>query len=84
MLRWRLDALDVRAKGKEGETTNDLFAFSTTKANAVVAPIHAKAVPVILTTQDEGDTWMTASTKEALTLQRQLPTRCGSWREGRT
>ena len=36
-------------KVKEGETTNDLFAFLTTEPNAVVAPIHAKAMPVILT-----------------------------------
>ena len=60
-------------KVKEGETTNDLFAFLTTEANAVGAPIHAKAMPVILTTQDEVDLWMTASPKEALTLQRPLP-----------
>ena len=37
-------------KVKEGETTNDLFAFLTTDPNAVVAPIHPKAMPVILTT----------------------------------
>ena len=40
-------------KVKEGETTNDLFAFLTTEPNAIVAPIHAKAMPVILTTQEE-------------------------------
>ena len=58
---------------KEGETTNDLFAFLTTESNAIVAPIHAKAMPVILTTQHEIDLWMTAPAKEALTLQRPLP-----------
>jgi putative SOS response-associated peptidase YedK len=60
-------------KVKEGETTNDLFAFLTTEANAVVAPIHAKAMPVILTTPEEVDLWMTAPAKVALTLQRPLP-----------
>jgi putative SOS response-associated peptidase YedK len=45
-------------KVKEGETTNDLFAFLTTEPNAIIAPIHAKAMPVILTTQDEIDVWM--------------------------
>ena len=59
-------------KVKEGETTNDLFAFLTTEPNAIVAPIHAKAMPVILTTQEEIDAWMTAPAPKALTLQRPL------------
>jgi putative SOS response-associated peptidase YedK len=59
-------------KVKEGETTNDIFAFLTTEPNAVVAPIHPKAMPVILTIQDEMDQWMTAPSAEALTLQRPL------------
>jgi putative SOS response-associated peptidase YedK len=58
---------------KEGETTNDIYAFLTTEPNAVVAPIHAKAMPVILTTSDEIEQWMTATTAEALKLQRPLP-----------
>ena len=37
-------------KVKEGETTNDLFAFLTTEPNAEVGAIHPKAMPVILTT----------------------------------
>jgi putative SOS response-associated peptidase YedK len=59
-------------KVKEGETTNDIFAFLTTEPNAVVAPIHPKAMPVILTTQDEMDQWMTAPSADALSLQRPL------------
>ena len=60
-------------KVKEGETTNDLFAFLTTDANAEVGVIHPKAMPVILTTQDEIEHWMTAPAEEALQLQRPLP-----------
>jgi putative SOS response-associated peptidase YedK len=60
-------------KVKEGETTNDLYAFLTTEPNAEVGAIHPKAMPVILTTPDEVETWMTASPDEALTLQRPLP-----------
>ena len=59
-------------KVKEGETTNDLFAFLTTEANKVVGAIHPKAMPAILTTRDEIDIWMTAPIAEALKLQRPL------------
>jgi putative SOS response-associated peptidase YedK len=59
-------------KVKEGETTNDLFAFLTTEPNKVVGAIHPKAMPVILTTPQEIDTWMTAPAEEALQLQRPL------------
>jgi putative SOS response-associated peptidase YedK len=60
-------------KVKEGKTTNDLFAFLTTEPSAIIAPIHAKAMPVILTTEEEVDRWMTAPAIEALALQRPLP-----------
>ncbi len=60
-------------KVKEGETTNDLYAFLTTEANAEVGAIHPKAMPVILTTPDQVETWMTAPSEEALKLQRPLP-----------
>jgi putative SOS response-associated peptidase YedK len=58
---------------KEGETTNDIFAFLITEPNKLVGAIHAKAMPVILTTREEIDTWMTAPPGEALKLQRPLP-----------
>jgi putative SOS response-associated peptidase YedK len=57
-------------KVKEGETTNDLFGFLTTEPSEVVAPIHPKAMPVILTTKREIETWLTAPAEEALKLQR--------------
>jgi putative SOS response-associated peptidase YedK len=60
-------------KVKEGEGTNDLFAFLTTEPNADVAPIHPKAMPVILTTPEEIETWMSAPSADALKLQRPLP-----------
>ena len=53
--------------------THELFGFLTTRANAIVAPIHPKAMPVILTSSDEADRWLGAETADALALQRPLP-----------
>jgi putative SOS response-associated peptidase YedK len=55
------------------EGRHELSGFLTTDANAIVAPIHQKAMPVILTTLDEFDRWIEADTVEALALQRPLP-----------
>jgi putative SOS response-associated peptidase YedK len=60
-------------KVKEGETTNDLFAFLTTNPNKEVGEIHPQAMPVILRRREEIDFWMTAPAEEALKLQHPLP-----------
>jgi putative SOS response-associated peptidase YedK len=40
------------------EGRHELYGFLTTEANAIVSPIHPKAMPVILTKPEQFDLWL--------------------------
>ena len=61
----------TKANPVEGE--HHLFGFLTTEANAVVATMHPKAMPVILRNEAEFEGWLTTPADVALVLQRPLP-----------
>ena len=60
-------------KLRDGETSDELFAFLTCDPNAEVGAVHPKAMPVILTRPEDWLHWLTAPASDALRLQRPLP-----------
>lgn len=56
----------------EGVMEHLIFAFFTTEPNDVVRAVHPKAMPVILKSEEERETWLTAPWSEARKLQRPL------------
>jgi putative SOS response-associated peptidase YedK len=75
--RWLSSPGSGRAGNRLGRSgrrdRNNLFAFLTAEPNAVVAPIHPKAMPAILMTREEVEQWLTSPPNDALALQRPLP-----------
>jgi hypothetical protein len=73
--RWRVAALDRQAgyQGRAGRGRAPALRLPDQDENAEVKPVHPKAMPVILRTEEEIDRWLTAPTEDALELLCPLP-----------
>src|SRR5262245_41735090 len=71
---------------KDGPNVDiEVYSFLTTTPNPLVATINHERMPVLLTREEEFDTWLNGSVDEALALAREYPSeRMRIVREGST
>ena len=51
----------------------DVYAFLTTRPNAIVKPVHPSRMPVLLTGDEAFETWLTGTPDEAFALAKPYP-----------
>lgn len=66
---WRTWSGDYGSKKEPNVGEHKLFSFLTTDANDVVRPVHAKAMPVILDTEQARTEWLAAGPESVETIQ---------------
>ena len=71
---WRPWTGDRGTKKKPNIGDHTLFSIMTTEPNAVVGPIHEKAMPVMLMTPEDVEQWLHGvSVDDALEMQKPAP-----------
>lgn len=74
--RWTWEKDGLRKKADQplaaANTPTNALAFLTCEPNGIVAPVHPKAMPVILR-PDQFETWLTGDADAARALQKPLP-----------
>lgn len=72
---WEKDGLRKKADAElvEADTPTLAMTLPTTDSNSVVAPIYPKAMPVVLRTEVEFETWLHGDVDTALAPQKPLP-----------
>ena len=71
---WRAWTGDRGTKKAPRVGDHALFSIMTTEPNAIVEPVHDKAMPVMLMTDEDIDRWLHGSTLEdALAMQKPAP-----------
>jgi putative SOS response-associated peptidase YedK len=68
-----LDAMALAAQAEGGRGHHGPLRLPHDRGQRLVGAIHPKAMPVILTSEDDVERWLSAPVEEALRLQRPLP-----------
>lgn len=74
---WRTWRGDYGSKKEPNVGDHELFSFLTTEPNELVRPVHAKAMPVILQSEQECEEWLEAPPAEIARIQSRVFARDG-------